>query len=63
MKLLHHTLARLSVLLIVILSVWAYLFYLNILDEIMDETDDTLENTKELIIKSIPPKRSRDRRA
>lgn len=29
----------------------AYLFYLNILDEIMDETDDTLENTKELIIK------------
>ena len=51
MKLLHHTLARLSVLLIVILSVWAYLFYLNILDEIMDETDDTLENTKELIIK------------
>ena len=51
MKLLHHTLARLSVLLIVILSIWAYLFYLNILDEIMDETDDTLENTKELIIK------------
>ena len=42
MKLIHYTISKLSVVLIIILSTWACLFYFNILDEILDETDDSL---------------------
>lgn len=51
MKLIHHTLSKLSVVMIVILSAWACFFYFSILDEILDETNDTLENYKSLIIR------------
>jgi len=53
MRLIHYTLKRLSIVLIFIMSIWACLFYVNILDEIMDETNDTLENNKERIIKQM----------
>ena len=53
MKLIHYTISKLSVVLIAILSAWACLFYFNILDEILDETDDSLENYKNLIIRQV----------
>lgn len=53
MKLIHYTISKLSIVLIVILSIWACLFYFNILDEILDETDDSLENYKNLIIRQV----------
>ena len=51
MKLIHYTIGKLSVVMIVILTVWAGIFYLNIFDEVWDETDDSLENFKTLIIR------------
>ena len=51
MKLIHHTLRKLSVVMIVILTVWAGCFYFGILEEVWDETDDSLENFKTLIIR------------
>lgn len=53
MKLIHYTISKLSVVLIIILTAWACLFYFNILDEILDETDDSLENYKNLIIRQV----------
>lgn len=53
MKLIHYTISKLSIVLVIILAVWAYLFYFNILDEILDETDDSLENYKNLIIRQV----------
>lgn len=53
MKLIHYTISKLSLVLIVILTAWACLFYFNILDEILDETDDSLENYKNLIIRQV----------
>jgi len=50
MKLIHHTISKLSIVMIIILSIWACFFYFSILDEILDETDDSLENYKNLII-------------
>jgi len=51
MKLLNHTLLYLSVSLVVILSIWAVVFYFNMMDEVYDSIDDGLENYKILIIK------------
>lgn len=51
MKLIHHTIGKLSVVMIVVLTVWAGIFYFNIFDEVWDETDDSLENFKTLIIR------------
>lgn len=50
MKLLNHTLKYLSVSLLLILSIWAVIFYFNMLDEVYDSIDDGLENYKLLII-------------
>ena len=51
MKLIHHTIGKLSAVMIVVLTVWAGVFYMNIFDEVWDETDDSLENFKTLIIR------------
>ncbi|GLU52519.1 sensor histidine kinase [Dyadobacter frigoris] len=51
MKLLNHTLKYLSITLFVIISVWAAIFYINMLDEVYDSLDDGLDNYKLLIIK------------
>lgn len=50
MKLLNHTTKYFALLLIVLISVWAVVFYFAMLDEIYDSLDDGLENQKELII-------------
>lgn len=52
MKLIHHTLRSLFVPVLVIFAVWGWVFYLMVLHEVEDETDDTLENYKEIIIRS-----------
>ena len=41
MKLIHHTISKLSIVMIIILTFWAGFFFYSILDEILDETDDT----------------------
>lgn len=53
MKLLNHTLSYLSVALLVIIGVWAVVFYVNMLDEIYDSIDDGLANSKILIIDKV----------
>lgn len=50
MKLLHYTNRNLSILLFFLLGIWGALFYYTIIDEVMDETDDTLENYREIIV-------------
>src|SRR5690606_27139375 len=50
MKLLNHTLLYLSASLIFILSIWAVVFYLSMMEEVYDSIDDGLENYKILII-------------
>ena len=39
MKLIHHTISKLSIVMIIILTFWAGFFFYSILDEILDETD------------------------
>lgn len=53
MKLIHYTLRNLSIPLLVILTVWACCFYFIIMHEIDDETNDSLENYKEIIIQTV----------
>lgn len=50
MRLLNHTLKYLSIALFLIVSIWAVIFYFNMLDEVYDSIDDGLENNKMLII-------------
>jgi signal transduction histidine kinase len=50
MKLLNYTTAYFALILLLIISVWAGLFYYNMLDEIYDSMDDGLENQKLLVI-------------
>jgi len=50
MKLLNHTSSYFSIILLVIIPVWAGLFYFAMLDEIYDSMDDGLANQKLLII-------------
>jgi signal transduction histidine kinase len=50
MKLLNHTLLYLSVSLLSILSIWAVIFYFNMLGEVKSSIDDGLDNYKMLII-------------
>ena len=52
MKLLHYTYRKLSLLLFLLMAVWGVLFYYAILDEVVDETDDTLENYARILIKN-----------
>lgn len=53
MKLLHYTYRKLSLLFILLMAVWGVLFYYAIVDEVVDETDDTLENYAYLLIKKV----------
>lgn len=50
MKLTHRIVARISLILTILLLIWATLFYLGMVDEINDEVDDSLEDYSELII-------------
>lgn len=50
MKVLNYTTTYFSILLLLIISVWAALFYYAMLDEIYDSIDDGLDNQKGLII-------------
>lgn len=51
MKLSHYTIRNLLIPFLLIFLVWALVFYVLIMHEINDETNDTLENYKELIIR------------
>lgn len=51
MKLLNQSLLYLFVPLFVVISVWAVVFYVNMLDEVYDSIDDGLDNSKLLIIR------------
>lgn len=53
MKLHTYTLRYLSVTLLAIISVWAVIFYFNMMDEVNDSVEDGLENYKELIIQKV----------
>ena len=49
MKLLSYTYRKLALLLFLLMAVWGVLFYYAIIDEVVDETDDTLENYGEIL--------------
>lgn len=54
MKLFHFVLWRISLALIVVLTVWAGFFYMAVVEEVNDEVDDTLEDYSEgLIIRAL----------
>lgn len=53
MKLHNYSVLYLSGALVLVLGVWASIFYVNMLDEIRDSIDDGLENTKMLVIKKV----------
>lgn len=50
MKLLHRTILFMSGALLIALTIWAVIFYINMLDEVHDSIDDGLDNSKLLII-------------
>ncbi len=52
MKLLSYTYRELALLLFLLMAVWGVLFYYAIIDEVVDETDDTLENYGEILMES-----------
>lgn len=52
MNLLNYTYRKLAWLLFLLMAVWGVLFYFAIIDEVMDETDDTLENYGEILMES-----------
>lgn len=51
MKLIHVLTLRMALLKAVLLAFWAVLFYFAIIDEINDETDDSLEDYAEMVIR------------
>lgn len=53
MNLLNYTLKYLSIALLLVISIWAVLFYLNMIDEVQDSLDDGLENSKMLVIQRV----------
>ena len=53
MKLLHYTYHKLSLMFILLMAAWGFLFYYAVDDEVVDETDDTLENYAYLLIKQV----------
>ena len=53
MKLLHYTYHKLSLMFILLMAAWGVLFYYAVEDEVVDETDDTLENYAYLLIKEV----------
>lgn len=50
MKLIYHIIIRLSIVLSIVLAIWAVFFYMRMINEINDETDDSLEDYAEQII-------------
>lgn len=52
MKLLSYTYRKLALLLFLLMAVWGVQFYYAIIDEVVDETDDTLENYGEILMES-----------
>ena len=52
MKLLSYTYRKLALLLFLLMAVWGVLFYYAIIDEVVDDTDDTLENYGEILMES-----------
>ncbi len=54
MKLLNHTSKYLAILLVPLLTIWAFIFYYAMLDEIYDSLDDGLENQKVLLLQRLP---------
>lgn len=52
MKLLSYTYRKLALRLFLLMAVWGVLFYYAIIDEVVDETDDTLENYGEILMES-----------
>lgn len=53
MKLIQYTNRILCLLLFFLIGIWGVFFYFAIIDEIMDETDDTLENYREIIVNKV----------
>lgn len=53
MKLIQYTNRTLCLLLFFLIGIWGIFFYFAIIDEIMDETDDTLENYREIIVNKV----------
>ena len=53
MKLSYRIISRISAALLILFTIWATLFYFIIIDEINDETDDSLENYSEIIIQQV----------
>ncbi len=52
MKLLNYTTSYFAVILLLIISLWAVVYYYTMLDEIYDSIDDGLDNQKQLIIRN-----------
>ena len=52
MKLLNQSIKYLSIYILIIVSAWAILFYINILNEIKSSTDEGLENYKRIILQN-----------
>lgn len=50
MKLFHRVLSRLSICMVIVLTLWAVCFYFAMVDELTDEVDDSLEDYTEMII-------------
>lgn len=50
MKLIYYVILRISLVLSVLLTGWAILFYFAVMDEVNDEVDDSLEDYSEIII-------------
>ena len=50
MKVLNYTTSYFAIILLIIISIWAAIFYYAMLDEIYDSIDDGLDNQKGLII-------------
>ena len=53
MKVLNYTTSYFAVILLVLISIWAGIFYYAMLDEIYDSIDDGLDNQKGLIIQKV----------
>jgi len=58
MKLVSRITLSLSIALVAILSVWAIVFYFEMMKEVNDETDDALENHSELLINQFLTKKN-----
>ena len=63
MKLLSYTYRKLALLLFLLMAVWGVLFYYAIIDEVVDETDDTLENYGEILMERFTTPRYSKRKA